>query len=112
MCRRVGASAWQPRAAFSVDAGRTEGMEKRPSRAHISSMYYECKCGLIFKIVPREIPLSKPEAAYCDNCGLEIKGPRCTRYAEYIPVNKLSRDGSIDEQALENAGADLSPPLC
>jgi hypothetical protein len=40
------------------------------------------------KIVPRKIPLSEPEAAYCENCGLEIKCPRFTRYAEYIPVNK------------------------
>jgi hypothetical protein len=112
MCRRVGASAWQPRAAFSVDAGRTEGMEKRPSRAHISSMYYECKCGLIFKIVPREIPLSEPEAAYCENCGLEIKALDAPATRSRSRSIKLSRDGSIDEQALETAGADLSPPLC
>jgi hypothetical protein len=64
------------------------GLEKGPSRAHSRAMYYDCSCGLIFSIVPREIPLSEPEAAYCENCGLEIKGPRCTRYAEYIPVNK------------------------
>ena len=57
-------------------------------------MYYNCKCGLIFAIVPREIPLSEPEAAYCENCGQEIKGPRCTRYAEYIPVNR-----AIEERA-------------
>jgi hypothetical protein len=39
------------------------GLEKGPSRAHIQAMYYDCKCGLMFEIVPREIPLNEPEAA-------------------------------------------------
>jgi hypothetical protein len=63
---------------------------KRDSPGHIlcRCMYYDCQCGLTFAIVPREIPLSEPEAAYCENCGLEITGPRSPRYAEYIPINK------------------------
>jgi hypothetical protein len=68
------------------------GLEKGPPRAHIQAMYYDCKCGLMFEIVPREIPLSEPEAAYCENCGLKIEGPRCTRYAEYIRVDKTIKE--------------------
>jgi hypothetical protein len=55
-----------------------------------------CTCGLEFVIVPKEIPLSEPEALRCEDCGREIRGPRCTRYADYVPLRKISPSSAAD----------------
>jgi hypothetical protein len=54
-------------------------------------MLHPCTCGLEFVIVPKEIPLSEPEALRCEDCGREIRGPRCTRYADYVAAARESR---------------------
>jgi hypothetical protein len=51
-------------------------------------MLHRCICGLEFVFIPKEIPLSEPEAFRCEDCGREIRGPRCTRYADYVPPQR------------------------
>jgi hypothetical protein len=68
------------------------------SEARIQAMYYDCACGLIFAIVPREMPLSEPEAAYCENCRLEIKGPDAPVTQSISQSIKRSRNGLIEDE--------------
>jgi hypothetical protein len=59
-------------------------------------MFHCCTCGLEFVIVPKEIPLNEPEALCCEDCGCEIRGPRCKRYADYVPLRKISPSSAAD----------------
>jgi hypothetical protein len=70
------------------DCGNMPGVEKNQVQGHNCPMQFQCECGERFEMIPREIPLGSPERVYCENCLTEIKGPRCTRYVDYVPVNE------------------------
>ena len=67
-------------------ASESSVLEKGRSAEHTEAMRHRCECGRKCEIVPKEIPVREPEPAFCENCGREIKGPRCTRYVDYIPA--------------------------
>jgi hypothetical protein len=75
------------------------GLEKPRIWKQIRQMLHTCTCGLEFVIVPKEIPLSGPEALCCEDCGREISGPRCTRYADYVPARGISPSSAADTRA-------------
>jgi hypothetical protein len=65
-------------------------LEERRLEKHNCLMLHGCTYGLEFVIVPKEIPLSEPEALRCEDCGREIRKPRCTLYADYVPARSCS----------------------
>jgi hypothetical protein len=43
---------------------------------------YQCSCGALYRITPKEIPLAKDEVIFC-NCGRLVQGKHSTKYFDY-----------------------------
>ena len=65
--------------------GRVDPVWPRGRAFSANHMKYRCKCGALYVVIPKEIPLAKTEQPTCDNCGCELHGQWSSRYFDYEP---------------------------